>query len=46
MNHTFYQQSPDPLHYLPDNDFTWHSKLHSLLGVEQLHIYCIMSGKH
>lgn len=46
MSHTFYQQLPDPLYYPPDDDFTWHGKLHSLLGVEQLQIYWMMPGKY
>lgn len=46
MNYTFYQQPPDPLYYLPDDDFPWQSKLHSILGVEQLQIYCMMPGKY
>lgn len=33
-------------HYLPDDGFTWHTKLHSLLGVEQLQTYCMKPGKH
>ena len=48
MNHTFYQQPSRsfPFHYLPDDEFIWHTKLHSLLGVEQLQTYCMKTGKH